>query len=148
MSTAALDQKRLDTKQHRCLTEAIYFEAGNQDLKGKIAVANVIVNRAKHHKKDVCWVINRPKQFSYKQMRAFKRQQIDMRNPDTRAAMNGASSVSYRVLRGKVKDVTMGARFYINPAYATDFSWSKVFVKTVKIGDHVFYRDPKAVSMI
>ena len=31
--------------ENYCLAEAIYFEAGNQPLMGKIAVANVILNR-------------------------------------------------------------------------------------------------------
>ena len=33
-----------------CLAQNIYFEAGNQPLAGKIAVANVTLNRVEHDK--------------------------------------------------------------------------------------------------
>ncbi len=46
-------------QEEACLTEAIYYEAGNQSEIGKEAVAIVIMNRvgAKHRPKTVCGVI-------------------------------------------------------------------------------------------
>lgn len=48
-----------DLKEEACLTEAIYYEAGNQSEVGKEAVALVIMNRvgARHRPKTVCGVI-------------------------------------------------------------------------------------------
>ena len=42
-----------------CLAQNIYFEAGNQPLAGKIAVANVTLNRVEHDKfpNNVCDVV-------------------------------------------------------------------------------------------
>lgn len=46
-------------QEEACLTEAIYYEAGNQSEVGKEAVALVIMNRvgARHRPKTVCGVI-------------------------------------------------------------------------------------------
>src|SRR5574337_1243322 len=64
-----------DKKQQMCLTEALYYEAGNQSIHGKEAVALVIMNRVgkKGYGKTICGVvrqahiINEKKicQFSY-----------------------------------------------------------------------------------
>jgi len=42
-----------------CLAKNIYFEAGNQPLAGKVAVAQVVLNRMEHsaYPEDVCGVI-------------------------------------------------------------------------------------------
>ncbi len=48
-----------ELKEEACLTEAIYYEAGNQSEIGKEAVALVIMNRvgARHRPKTVCGVV-------------------------------------------------------------------------------------------
>jgi len=144
MGTASISTAQIDTQQHHCLAEAIYFEAGNQSYFGKIAVANVIMNRAKSSGKTVCEVIKRPKQFSYRQMTAFKKQNIKVDQPKVKIAVVNSITVAKAALKKNLPDLTRGARFYLNPAAATDFSWSSKFTKTVVIGDHHFYIDPKA----
>src|SRR3546814_8987348 len=44
---------------HRCLTQAIYYEAANEPLKGKRAVAQVVLNRLRHpaYPNSVCGVV-------------------------------------------------------------------------------------------
>ena len=46
-------------KETYCLAKNIYFESGNQPLAGKIAVAQVVLNRMEHksYPKDVCGVV-------------------------------------------------------------------------------------------
>ena len=48
-----------------CLAQNIYFEAGNQPLAGKIAVANVTLNRVEHDKfpNNVCDVVYQTKEW-------------------------------------------------------------------------------------
>ena len=56
----------LELKQDtHCLAQNIYFEAGNQPLAGKIAVANVVLNRVEHDKfpDSVCGVIYQTKEW-------------------------------------------------------------------------------------
>lgn len=42
-----------------CMAKNIYFEAGNQPLAGKVAVAHVVLNRMEHsaYPKDICGVV-------------------------------------------------------------------------------------------
>ena len=46
-----------------CLAKNIYFEAGNQPLAGKVAVAQVVLNRMEHsaYPKDICGVVYQAK---------------------------------------------------------------------------------------
>lgn len=88
-------------------------------------------------------LIKKPKQFSYRQMTAFKKQHVDLKNLRVKVAMLNSITVAYAASKGRLKDTTKGARFYLNPVAATDLSWSKQFVRTAVIGDHHFYYDPK-----
>ena len=136
----------VDEKQFKCMVEAIYFEAGNQSYQGKIGVANVIQERVRTDKKGrgVCEVIRKPKQFSYFQMSAYKRQNIQINNPKVRVAMMNAVTIALAAMREKLPNIVKGAQFYLNPGKATDFSWSRKFYRTVIVGDHHFYRSTPA----
>lgn len=50
-----------------CVTMAVYYEAGNQTVLGKIGVANVIRNRKEHRRfpNTYCGVVQQPSQFSF-----------------------------------------------------------------------------------
>lgn len=143
MSGMAIQTHKIEPHQMKCLAEAVYFEAGNQTYQGKQAVANVILNRAKVSKKPVCKVIRKKHQFSYFKMSAYKKQSINLTNPKVKVAILNSITVAYAAARGKLKDNTKGARFYMNPVAATDFSWRNKFIQVAVIGDHYFYIDPK-----
>lgn len=49
----------------QCLASAIQYEANTESIKGKKAVAAVIVNRSIEQDKHVCDIIRQPKQFSW-----------------------------------------------------------------------------------
>ena len=62
------------TDEVYCLAEAIYFEAGNQPVVGKIAVANVIINRtwAEEYPETICEVVHQgPVRESWKKDGTF-----------------------------------------------------------------------------
>ena len=46
-----------------CMAQNIYFEAGNQPLAGKVAVAQVVINRTEHvnYPADICDVVYQAK---------------------------------------------------------------------------------------
>ena len=48
-----------------CLAKNIYFEAGNQPLAGKVAVAQVVLNRIDHssYPDDICGVVYQAKEY-------------------------------------------------------------------------------------
>jgi spore germination cell wall hydrolase CwlJ-like protein len=123
-----------DKSQIRCLAENAYFEAGNQSIKGKIAVSNVVMNRVndKRFPKTPCAVIyQRTKQTC--QFSWVCQGKIRIRSESQFA---DSHKVAKDVYLGKVGDVTNGAKFfhavYINPR------WNRRWVAT--IGDHIFYK--------
>ena len=65
-AVAAQDVDAVDEEQ-RCLAGAIYFEARGEPLSGQLAVANVILNRAKSGRfpSDMCGVVKQRGQFSF-----------------------------------------------------------------------------------
>jgi len=54
-------------REHGCLTEAIYREAGSEPIRGRMAVAQVIMNRTRSgtFPKTVCGVVHQPRQFNF-----------------------------------------------------------------------------------
>jgi spore germination cell wall hydrolase CwlJ-like protein len=52
--------KLLSEEDYNCLVEAVYYEASTEELIGKIAVANVILNRVKadNFPKTICGVVH------------------------------------------------------------------------------------------
>ena len=115
----------------KCLTEAVYFEARGEPVKGQRAVAEVIMNRVDHpaFPKSVCGVVNQSGQFSY------KGGSLRMRD---RAAANRAERIAQESLSGAPRNLTGGAT-YFHTTYVKP-SWSKRFTRTAKIGSHIFYR--------
>lgn len=57
--------KVADTRQQRCTATALYMEANTQSFKGRVAVRDVIRNRAKKLNKNACRVVFQPNQFSW-----------------------------------------------------------------------------------
>lgn len=121
-------------KQLKCLTDNVYYEAGNQSWAGKLAVANVVMNRVKDSRfpNTPCGVIYQRRgsvcQFSwvcYPPKRMYNAKQYG----DARRAAEA-------VLAKTVGDNTNGALFfhakYVNPRWA--------YKRVAMIGEHVFYK--------
>ena len=125
-----------DKKQIQCMAENTYFEAGHEPVKGRIAVNNVVLNRAKDKRftSTPCGVINqrtaRVCKFSWK-CEGGKR-------IGDWAAYRKAKDIAEHVYIGNYKDVTNGAKFY-HADYVRP-SWGRAFARTTKIGAHIFYR--------
>jgi len=123
----------------RCMTEALYFEARGESVKGIFAVAEVILNRvdSKRFPNSVCGVIkqgvNNPRgcQFSY----ACDRYPEVYREKGARALVGKIARV---MLDGADRKLTKGSDHYhtkaVNPR------WARAFDRTVIIGVHKFYR--------
>ncbi len=123
----------------KCLSEALYFEARGETVKGQFAVAEVILNRVESDRfpSSACGVINQGTgkkyqcQFTYtcdgqkeviKEKRAYER----------------VSKVARAALDGVAPELTKGATHYHTTAVKPQ--WSKVYTKTAAIGTHIFYR--------
>jgi spore germination cell wall hydrolase CwlJ-like protein len=129
----------------RCLSEALYFEARGETIKGQFAVAEVILNRvdSPRYPNSICGVINQGTgqiygcQFTYTcdghaeviaEPRAYER----------------VSKVASIMARGAKRPLTHGATHYhtrpLNP------SWARAIPRTASIGVHYFYKQPTRLS--
>ncbi|WP_299040874.1 cell wall hydrolase [uncultured Tateyamaria sp.] len=123
----------------KCLSEALYFEARGETVKGQFAVAEVIMNRVRSARfpDNVCGVINQGTGKRYQCQFTYT---CDG-NPETihePRAFERVSKVARAVLDGRAPDLTKGATHYHTTAVRPQ--WARVYTKTAAIGVHVFYR--------
>lgn len=114
-----------------CLSEAVYFEAGNS-AQGKRAVAHVVVNRARDPRfpGSVCGVVRDGCQFSYR----CERKSLALSDAERRAAARRAAEAA---LAG-AEDPTGGALFFHSARVAP--GWFKTRRRVGEFGGNVFYR--------
>ena len=125
-----------------CLAKGVYFEARGEGTAGMEAVAQVIVNRARHPSfpKTICGVIyqgagkGRGCQFSFAC-------DGSMRKGVSGPLWSRAQQIAARTLDGEVRSPVGTATFF----HATRISpnW-KGLTRVATIGRHVFYRHPGA----
>tara|TARA_E500000331_G_C17249415_1_gene710456 strand:+ start:1299 stop:1820 length:522 start_codon:yes stop_codon:yes gene_type:complete len=132
-----------------CLAKNIYFESGNQPLAGKIAVAQVVLNRMEHrsYPKDVCGVI-----YQSKWRTNWKGNEVPVRNmcqfswfcdgksdePLDTKTWESSLKLAQMVLLGYYPDITEGATHY--HSIMVDPYWNDSLNETVQITDHIFYK--------
>ena len=141
--------------ENYCLAEAIYFEAGNQTLMGKIAVANVILNRVKSntYPNTVCGVVHDgPVRESWKKDGTY----YPIRHKcqfsywcDGRSDQPQLGSITWKdsskvadwslmyLLSALIKPIEGATHYhatYVNP------NWAQAMQKVVQIEDHIFYK--------
>ena len=129
----------------RCLTEAIYHEARGESLEGQFAVAEVILNRVDmpEYPNSICGVVRQGTgrlhacQFSYS---------CDGRSTAMRdaSARDTAGRIARLMMDGAPRELTDGATHF--HTVAVNPNWSRVYTRTVRIGTHVFYRQPTRLS--
>jgi hypothetical protein len=122
----------------QCLTEAIYYEAASEPDSGQLAVAQVILNRARHpvFPGTVCGVVYQGSagpvcQFSYACDGALAR--VPSRAGWARAARNAAAAL------GGYVHPTVGLATHYH-TYAVTPSWNRTLVMTNVTGAHFFHR--------
>lgn len=130
-------------KEHRCLSDALYYEARGEGEKGQKAIAEVIFTRLQKGKygHSICAVVyegaNQPKcQFSFTCNGALK-------NTKNQVAWTKAQQLAARILTGEetLKNATGGAvNFH---AITVDPEWAGELARTTQIGNHVFYKKPQ-----
>ena len=120
----------------QCLADNIYFESRNQPWVGKVAVAQVTLNRVKSERfpDNICAVVKQRKknicQFSW-YCDGLSDKPKDLK--EWRVAL----IVAIHSRSGHLPDVTEGALWY-HATYIKPW-WADYYVKTVAIEDHVFY---------
>lgn len=125
----------------QCLSEALYFEARGESVRGLFAVGEVILNRrdSAAFPGSVCGVVHQGTgrryacQFTY----TCDGHSDHIGNP---AAFSRVGKVARLLLDGAGRDLTAGATHY--HTHAVSPSWARRFAKTATIGAHRFYRQP------
>ena len=127
-------------RQQRCLAEGIYFESRGEPVRGQIAVAQVIVNRAfsGHYPTTVCGVV-------YQNAHRYLRCQFTFacdKHPDVirdqprwqRAMAIAAGTLDGKLWLPEVGKATHYHAYWVRPA------WVRTMDRLHTIGVHTFYR--------
>lgn len=121
-----------------CLAEAVYFEARGEGRRGGIAVGEVILNRARHHKfpSSVCGVIFQ----RYKNVCQFSFACDQNRSIKTASASWLRSrQIAEELLNQKVSENITGDALFFH-ARRVNPRWASKMRRTVSIGRHLFYK--------
>jgi spore germination cell wall hydrolase CwlJ-like protein len=131
------------SKAEKCLAEAVYFEARGEAVRGQIAVAQVVLNRAfsGYYPTTVCGVVFQSKyrhsvcQFTF----ACEGNTEIIREPDMweRAKKIAKAMLDGLIWLPEVDKSTHYHAYYVHP------SWVAEMRRMYKFGVHTFYR-PKA----
>lgn len=119
-------------EESECLARAVYWESRGEPLSGQLAVAEVIVNRARSGRfaPTLCGVVRQPSQFSF--VRRGYIPQPPQGSRDWHTAVAIARIATDRLAQGSAPQALFFHARRINPG------WRLTRVATV--GNHVFYR--------
>jgi spore germination cell wall hydrolase CwlJ-like protein len=130
-------------KSEKCLAEAVYFEARGEAVRGQMAVAQVVLNRAfsGYYPTTVCGVVyqNKYRHFACQFTFACDNNPDVIREPDM---WERARKIAKAMLDGEVSLPEVGKSTHYH-AYWVRPSWVSEMKKTYRFGVHTFYR-PKA----
>jgi N-acetylmuramoyl-L-alanine amidase len=117
-----------------CLATAVYFESMGEPLEGQLAVAQVVINRAKsgRYPTSLCGVVKQKAQFSFVRSGQFPR--IDAGCEAWRKAQAIARIATASMAQVLPADVLWYHADYVAP------SWGRRLDRVEKIGAHIFYR--------
>jgi spore germination cell wall hydrolase CwlJ-like protein len=130
-------------KSEKCLAEAVYFEARGEAVRGQIAVAQVVLNRAfsGFYPTTVCGVVYQNKHHHLACQFTFACDNVAdvVREPDM---WDRARKIAKAMLDGQLwlPEVAKSTHYH---AYWVHPSWVSEMKKTYKFGVHTFYR-PRA----
>ena len=121
-----------------CLARSIYWEANRTNIGEMEAVANVVMNRLGHEgfPDTICDVVKQGREQGLCQFSWW----CDGRSDEAQEekAYSRAKEIARRALNQQLKDSTDGAMYFHNRKIIPN--WSNEYIKTVEIGDHLFYK--------
>ena len=121
-----------------CLSRTIYWEAKNEGVAGMEAIANVVMNRLGHKgfPNKICEVVRQGREQGACQFSWWCDGRSDDAEEDKPYAI--AKEISRKALNRQLPDRTGGA-MYFHQRKVTP-GWSSEYIKTVEIGEHIFYK--------
>jgi hypothetical protein len=140
---ASLKADDLPHSEMTCLAEAVYYEARGESLEGQRAVAEVVLRRTQDHRfpKTICGVVYQGAHKRNGCQFSFACDGIGHGRRDKIAWKRAVEVAEYEAVgAGRLTDTTSGAQYFhtthVNPP------WSRRFIRTARIGTHIFYRQP------
>ena len=121
-------------EQGKCLATAVYFESMGEPIEGQLAVANVVINRAKSGQYPTSWcgVVKQKAQFSFVHGGRFPR--INTGCEAWLKAQSVARIAALNLTSMLPSDVLWYHADYVAPR------WRNNLQRVEKIGAHIFYR--------
>ncbi len=121
-----------------CLARTIYWEARGEDDTAMQAIANVVMNRLAHEgfPKTICAVVKQGKEEGSCQFSWWCDGRPDQAQEE--AAYAVAKEIARKVLNGQLGDRAHGAIYFHHQRLRP--SWSKIYIRTGKVGEHIFYK--------
>ncbi|HEY3949307.1 cell wall hydrolase [Phenylobacterium sp.] len=122
-----------------CMTQAIYYEAAREPVRGQQAVAQVVLNRLRHpaYPKSICGVVYQGSALSTGCQFTFTCDGALRWTPQP-ALWRQAEQVAKKALAGFV-DKDVGSATHYHAAYVVPY-WAPTLVKMTQVGQHIFYR--------
>ncbi len=121
-----------------CIARSIYWEANRKDNAEMEAIANVVMNRLGHKgfPDTICGVVKQGHEQGTCQFSWWCDGRADEAREEEPYAH--AKEIARKALNRQLKDSTDGALYFHNRKATPN--WSIEYVKTVEIGEHVFYK--------
>lgn len=125
---------QLTAKEKTCLARNIFYEAGVESEKGKLAVAQVTYNRLKSGRwgKNLCSVVHAKAQFSW------TLEQKKLNGKPSGPLWEASLKAKQKFLEGERVEELSNSMFY-HTDYIKAPYWTKNMKKVSKIGQHIFY---------
>ena len=127
-------------KAEKCLANAIYFEARGEEVRGQIAVAQVVLNRAfsGYYPDDVCGVVYQNSHRHLSCQFSFacdgNREVVNEQNAWERATRIARDTLDGKLWLAEIDRSTHYHASYVRP------SWVRTMKTMHKLGVHTFYR--------
>ena len=121
-----------------CLARSIYWEANRKDNAEMEAIANVVMNRLGHKgfPNTICGVVKQGHEQGACQFSWWCDGRPD--NASEGEPYSHAKEIARKALNRQLKDPTDGALYFHNRKVTPN--WSNEYIRTVKVGEHVFYK--------
>lgn len=136
-----LEKSSDKTRQLDCLAQNIYWEAANEPFEGKVAVAQVTINRADHPSfpKDICQVVYQKNVIYSKVVCQFSwvcEHKAAIRQKDN-DAFRESYEVAKRVYLESFRLPSLHDALYYHASYVQP-GWR--LTRITQIGQHIFYK--------
>ncbi len=127
----AIAETPVDMTQHNCVATAVYFESKGEPVAGQLAVARVIMNRAKSGRfaRTPCGVVTQPSQFSFVRGGSLP-------TPPENAAWRQAKLIARMAMQDGYAGPAAAALYFHAKRVAP--GWNRTSLGA--IGNHIFYR--------